>query len=86
MAYTVGAVTVVHEGRGGYVEIRGRRYVIEHVEGGRFCIHFPSGRRASDLEALEVLCASEPEKWWIERQPSRTATGSSRTRRRTRSS
>ncbi len=71
MTYAVGAVTVVHEGRGGYVEVDGRRYVIEHVVDGRFCIHFPSGhrtrKRASDLEALEALCRSEPETWSIER-------------------
>ena len=68
----VGTVKVVHEGRGGYVEVDGRRYDIEHVEGGRFCIHFPSGhrtrKRASDLEALEALCRSEPEMWSIERR------------------
>jgi hypothetical protein len=71
VTYIVGAVTVVHEGRGGYVEVDGRRYVIEHVEGGHFCIHFPSGhrtrKRGSDLEALEALCRSEPEKWSIDR-------------------
>ena len=71
MTYIVGAVTVVHEGRGGYVEVDGRRYLIEHVEGGHFDIHVPSGhrtkKRASDLEALEALCRSEPEKWSIER-------------------
>ena len=65
------AVTVVHEGRGGYVEVEGRRYAIEHVEGGRFCIYVPSGhrarKRASDLEALEALCKSEPGKWSIDR-------------------
>jgi hypothetical protein len=71
VTYVVGTVTVVHEGRGGYVEVDGRRYVIEHVQGGRFCIHVPSGRRtrerASDLEALEALCRSESEKWSIDR-------------------
>jgi hypothetical protein len=71
VTYIVGAVTVVHEGRGGYVEVDGRRYVIEHVEGGHFCIHVTSGRRtrqrASDLEALEALRKSEPEKWSIDR-------------------
>jgi len=71
MAYTVGSVTIVHDGRGGYVEVDGRRYAIEHVGGGRFCIHFPSGHRtrnrALDVDALEGLCDREPEKWSIER-------------------
>jgi hypothetical protein len=64
--YRVGSVTVVHEGRGGYVEVDGRRYAIEHIEGGRFCIQRPS-RHASDREALEALCRSEPEKWSLGR-------------------
>lgn len=68
---TESEVTIVHEGRGGYVEVGGRRYALEHVEGGRFLIHFPSGNRtsarASDLEALEALCRAEPARWRIER-------------------
>ena len=58
---------VVHEGRGGYVEVDGRRYAIEHVEGGRFCVHFPGGQRHAWLEddraALEGLVASAPGTW-----------------------
>lgn len=61
---------VVHEGRGGYVEIGGRRYPIEHVEGGRFVIHFPAGhrhaRRAEDRAALERLARSDPARWVVE--------------------
>jgi len=68
---------IVHEGRGGYVEIEGRRYVIEHVEGGRFCIHFPSGHRhaarRTDLVALRRLVRDHPATWTID----------DRTRRRT---
>lgn len=63
---------VVHEGRGGYVEIEERRYPIEMAEGGRFCIHFSgAGRNESwqqDLAALEELVRQEPEKWAIERR------------------
>jgi hypothetical protein len=61
---------VVHEGRGGYIEIEDKRYVIEHVEGGRFCVHFPSGHRHAQLEehleALRQLVREEPTKWAIE--------------------
>jgi hypothetical protein len=61
---------IVHEGRGGYVEIDDRRYPIEHVEGGRFAIAFPAGHRhagrAHDREALEALVAAEPEKWTLD--------------------
>lgn len=61
---------VVHEGRGGYIEIEGVRYAIEHVEGGRFAVHVPRGSRAphpAHLAALAELCAREPERWTIER-------------------
>jgi hypothetical protein len=60
---------IVHEGRGGYIEIDGRRYVIEHVEAGRFCIHYPSGHRAEgrakDLEQLSALVRNDPDTWAI---------------------
>lgn len=71
---------IVHEGRGGYIELDGRRYAIEHVEGGRFCIHFPSGNRhahrARDRELLAKLARDEPETWAIDdrsRKPARRA-------------
>lgn len=61
---------IVHQGRGGYVDIDGRRYAIEHVEGGRFCIHFPSGNRhagrAADLALLATLVRDDPTKWAID--------------------
>jgi hypothetical protein len=63
-------VRIVHEGRSGYIEIEGRRYVIEHVEGGRFCVYFPSNNRralrAGDLAMIEQLVRDEPAKWSIE--------------------
>jgi len=69
---------IVHEGRGGHIELDGRRYAIEHVEGGRFCIHFPSGNRhahrARDRGALERLVRDDPTKWTIDdrsRKPAR---------------
>ena len=66
---------IVHEGRGGYIELGGHRYLIEHVEGGRFFIHYPSGNRSPSrdghLATLEALCAAEPEKWRIERHDRR---------------
>jgi len=43
------AVSVVHQGRGGHVELEGRRYAIEHVQDGGFCIHFPCGHRHARL-------------------------------------
>jgi hypothetical protein len=63
---------IVHEGRGGYVEIDDARYPIEHVGEGRFSIHFSTRRRgavrAAHLRALEELVASEPARWTIERR------------------
>jgi len=73
---------IVHEGRGGYIEIGGHRYVIEHVEGGRFCIHFPSGNRTRAREvhliALQALCNAEPDSWALERRHRSAARGLSR--------
>lgn len=66
---------IIHEGRGGYIEISGRRYAIEHVGDGRFAIHFPSGNRhagrAADLELLARLVSDEPTKWSLEERPRR---------------
>lgn len=63
---------VVHQGRGGYIEIEDRRYPIEMGEGGRFSIHFsqPPRRRTAeaDLAALEALVQQFPEKWALERR------------------
>jgi len=71
-AATLGHVLrVVHEGRGGYLEIEGVRYPIEHVEGGRFAIHLPSGKRparfAEHLAALERFVAADQSRWAIDR-------------------
>lgn len=61
---------IVHEGRGGYIELDGQRYPIEHVEGGRFCVYFPEDQRSpkyvDHLEALERLVGEQPEKWALE--------------------
>ncbi len=59
---------IVHEGRGGYVELEGERYAIEHVADGRFCIHVPRGGRAAHVEALMRLAAEDPTRWTIERR------------------
>jgi hypothetical protein len=61
---------IVHEGRGGYIEIDARRYAIEHVEGGRFVVHLPSQKPAPDdhLAELEAFCAANPDAWRIERR------------------
>lgn len=64
------AARIVHEGRGGHVEIEGCRYPIEMFEGGRFCIHFPCGqrhpRRALHLAALKRLAQARQPAWWVE--------------------
>jgi hypothetical protein len=65
---------IVHEGRGGYVAIDDARYPIDHVDGGRFAIHFPAGNRAGarrdvHLVALVELCAADPQKWALEATP-----------------
>lgn len=57
---------VVHEGRGGYIEIDDARYPIEHVAGGRFCIHVAGGRHrahAAHLVQLRALVAGAPDRW-----------------------
>jgi len=77
---TAPVLTVVHQGRGGYIDIDGYRYPIEHIEGGRFCIHFPSGhrhaRRDAHLLALQQQVLADPEKWALEdrskKQPATT--------------
>ena len=64
---------IVHEGRGGYIELDDRRYPIEHVEGGRFTIHYAAGKApvVQHLAALERLVEREPEKWALEAKASR---------------
>jgi hypothetical protein len=60
---------IVHQGRGGYIELDGERIPIEHVEGGRFAIHLPRDqhpRRDQHRAALERLVEAEPETWTIE--------------------
>jgi hypothetical protein len=61
---------VVHQGRGGYVEIDGKQYAIEMFPGGQFCIHFPCGHHHSKLKdhlvALMTLAESKNPKWFID--------------------
>lgn len=57
---------IVHEGRGGYLELEGVRYPIEHVEGGRFAIHVTAGLPAGHRAALDALIASEPDRWALD--------------------
>jgi hypothetical protein len=59
------APRIVHQGRGGYIEIDGARYAIEHVGGGRFCIEVPSD--AAHLEALQRLVDQDPMTWALRR-------------------
>ena len=52
------------------MEIEGRRYAIEHIDAGRFCIHFPDGNRharlGQHLQVLMALQAREPTRWHVE--------------------
>jgi predicted Zn-ribbon and HTH transcriptional regulator len=59
---------IVHEGRGGYIELDERKYPIEHVEGGHFSIHYVAGKHPNPehLAALKQLVLEHPEKWAIE--------------------
>lgn len=63
------ALKIVHEGRGGYIEVGGFRYGIELFDGGKFAIHFPCGNRSvkrfDHLRALNALCRNDPT-WAIE--------------------
>jgi len=59
----------IHQGRGGYIEIAHQRYQIEHIEAGRFCIHFPSGNRArltQHLVALTEFAKAQNPEWQVE--------------------
>lgn len=61
---------IVHEGRGGHIEIEGCRYAIEAMQDGHFCIHFPNGqrhpRRALHLAALTQLAEAQEPSWRVE--------------------
>lgn len=61
---------IVHEGRGGYVELDDVRYPIELMEGGRFCVYF-SGKQAPHLAALEQLALEQPDRWAVEHRKRR---------------
>ncbi len=70
---------IVHQGRGGYIEIDGSRYQIEHVQDGHFSILFPGGLRHRKLQLhLNMLAAfahdQQPE-WYVENR-SRLVAGS----------
>lgn len=65
MRYPSGvAIRIVHEGRGGHVEVDGVRHPLEHVGDGRFVIHVP---RTSPLRrAIEAFVAEDPGRFAIE--------------------
>lgn len=58
---------IVHEGRGGHLEIEGRRYPIEHVAEGRFSVHVPARAPVRHRAAIDALIAAEPDRWARER-------------------
>lgn len=62
-------VKIVHHGRGGYVELDGVRYTIDHVAGGVFCIHFPAGNTHAKLAEhrgeLTAFAESRDPQWYV---------------------
>lgn len=56
-------IRIVHEGRGGHVQLDDARYPIEHVGDGRFVVHVPARAPRSHREALAAMVASEPDRW-----------------------
>ncbi|MGB0496688.1 MAG: hypothetical protein ACPGJI_10045 [Kangiellaceae bacterium] len=61
-------INIVHQGRGGYIEVGNYHFEIEMQVGEpHFCIYFP--RRSLDRslnsvqKEIEALIAEEPEKW-----------------------
>ena len=62
-------IKVVHQGRGGYVELDGKRYDIEMFASG-FAIHFPCGHRHSklqdDVDQLEEFASQRDPVWCVE--------------------
>lgn len=65
---------IVHQGRGGYIEVDGFKYQIEHIHDGHFCIHFPSGNRHDKLgdhfKELEKIAQAHAPQWYIEKEHS----------------
>lgn len=61
---------IIHEGRGGHIEYDGYNYDIEHIDGGHFSIHFPSGNNHNNLQehldVLKELADSKEPKWYVE--------------------
>ncbi|NRR28660.1 hypothetical protein HSX11_00365 [Oxalobacteraceae bacterium] len=59
---------IVHEGRGGYVELAGHRFNIEHVDAGHFCISLPRGVQVAPelMDALKVFAAAQDPSWYVE--------------------
>lgn len=69
MMKKIDQITVVHEGRGGYVEVEGYRYPIALEEGGRFTIFFSGrGRKAEHLPLLEQFCQAQNPPWAVEKK------------------
>jgi hypothetical protein len=71
-------VRVIHQGRGGYIEIDGYHYPIELVHGGSFIVHFPAGHRhkalQAHLDAITALAVLRDPPWHIDNR-SRLAPG-----------
>ena len=63
-------MNVVHQGRGGYIEIDGCQYPIELLQGGHFCILFPNKQRHRNsqqhLDALAAFARAQQPAWSVE--------------------
>jgi hypothetical protein len=61
---------IIHDGRAGCIQYGGYSYGIEHIDGGHFCIHFPSGNShqhlQEHLDVLRELAKSKEPKWYVE--------------------
>jgi hypothetical protein len=60
---------IVHQGRGGYIELDGCRYAIEHIQAGHFCIHFHNSlfqKRHEHLAQLTEFAQAQEPKWYVE--------------------
>ena len=69
-ARAMNEIKVVNRGRGGYVELEGKRYPIEMFGDGSFSIHFPCGNRHARLQAhldeLKKFSLNQNPQWSIE--------------------
>jgi hypothetical protein len=63
-------ISVVHEGRSGFIQIGTYRYTILAEQGGRFTVFFPDGNRhkhlLQHLQLLHAYCDKQTPAWFVE--------------------